>query len=551
MSVRDDPASNVFAFRGRQAPASRLRVLAQAGDGNRSDLIHLQPPSNQPIDKQSIGQRIEAQIFAFNSGLIAAGKRPVEGADLDAIRSAAMRSGDFSPDGIMRAVLSQAFTVLPQNDAIAMRRELHAAGVDEQTYFRAAGLLGAGATMLQILDAARRLSAGGTLERSSYPGIGLGSSSAYEAAVRSEGYTGAAAGYLLNPNSVSMTNYMSTPYATTGMTHGTFSHLNNYRLPDGGRFTGLNILHSGQDAVTQRLSPNNRRAATALAALDNYDPNGREFRNTAGRAFQERMRQDEEMRRAAEDYRAANSDEARARAMARMQFRADQIGTELGIPNYVNNLPQQARPFGDTWRREHIDSGIAGLTQDPNLRAETQANAKTLERNLTSFSTEAERVAYQAELRRLAGEDPRKKEIAERLIGQQRDDVTRTEAQRAATVTATTDVATRNTDVAKRDADVAKRDADLATAAATEDAYNDEPAAPAPTGGTRRAEATAVGAATQTASAPPPAGGTQTTAATPPATAGTQTTVATTTTTNNGRQADARTQPSPTAPKPF
>lgn len=233
----------------------------------------------------------------------------------------------------------------------------------------------------------------------------------------SPGLSGSAAHYTAHPESVSMLNYAKTPYAATGMSHATFQHLTQHRLPDGGRFSGQTIVNAGQDARVQQFSASNRRVATNLATLDHYDPQRREERNRIFLDVRKTAEADAELKRLAAAYAAAKTPEERARIKGQFDARGQQVQGKAGLSAHIAALPAPAQAAGRDQGQATIDDVFIKLIPDPKLREELRQQFEASKQVGVDGSPQSQ-AAWQQGLRNAAGNDPQKLAAVEALIKQ-------------------------------------------------------------------------------------------------------------------------------------
>jgi hypothetical protein len=369
--------------------------------------------------------------------------------DIAAIQSAVQHTTDPNSASIVQTVLAAANAAMP----VAAQKEMDAFlkhhGFSKEEYYRAIARVGTGMSPEQVMVTYREILA----------------REGESQALRSGNMTGSE--FTGNPSSISMSNYTSEgrQFYATGMTYGTFDHLRQHTLPDGSKFSGTNILHAGQDAVTQKISPNNKPFVTALATLDKYHPQGRDFRNKKGPELQNAVAEDNEMARLSEAYKGAKTEEDRARIKAQLDARILQIKSDTGVTAHIATLPPQAKDAGNVWADTHIDKGLDKLLpNNPEARMRLGKTAKDAQRALHTPQVQAARRIYEAELRKTAGTDPSKLAEVEALIARQTRERAEKDKAEEDAITAKKEVAAAKRDVADARKDVADAKKDVADA---------------------------------------------------------------------------------------
>ena len=238
-------------FRGTGHGASTIIAQAQGFNVAPQDERRAAPLADDAITERDKLEVIERHITAF-AGTLPAGS--LSDANKQDIRSRAMRGGS-STSAIMASVMQAVAVVKPTLQPQAVNYYSSAAGGDAGSSDGLRGLEGRPGSHNYA----------GTLGFAGARGGGYSGRGDY-ASVGSSSGNMSGSSYVSNPGSVSMINYAGTPYAATGMTHSTFSYLRDDLRQE--KFSGTNILHSGQDARTNGFSPNNRVVAKAFAVLD-------------------------------------------------------------------------------------------------------------------------------------------------------------------------------------------------------------------------------------------------------------------------------------------
>jgi hypothetical protein len=304
----------------------------------------------EPISERDKLVLIEQHITAFATTL-PEGTRS-EG-DKQNIRSRAMRGGS-STSAILASVMQASAVVRPTLQPQIVNYYSGATSTDPR---EAVDSLGLGARMGTGSPGAFG-ARGGYFGRGDYSGVGLTSGNM------------SSSSYLSNPGSVSMINYASTPYAATSMTHSTFSYLRDDLRHE--RFSGTNILHSGQDARTNGFSPNNRVVAKAFAVLDRDDGARREARNAQLGVFDGKLANDAEIIRLKGERDKATG-EARAKLDEQLIARGMAISQETGTRKFLDDAPTAAaREQGRVVEMEKIKK-VTGAKSD--LRVELGEDA--------------------------------------------------------------------------------------------------------------------------------------------------------------------------------
>jgi hypothetical protein len=267
-----------------------------------------------------------------------------------------MRGGS-SISAIMTSVMQAVGVVKPPLQPQATNYYSSAAGVDADAAKAALGFdgrPGSGSVMGGYGPSGAK---GGYFGRGDYASVGSASGNM------------SGSSYVSNPGSVSMVNYAGTPYAATGMTHSTFSYLRDDLRQE--KFSGTNILHSGQDARTNGFSPNNRVVAKAFAVLDRDDGARREPRNAQLQTFRDRMANDAEIVRLKAERDKATG-EARAKLDEQLVARGVAISQETGTRKFLDDAPTAAaREQGRVIEMETIKKVTgANLNLDTRLGAE-------------------------------------------------------------------------------------------------------------------------------------------------------------------------------------
>lgn len=341
-------------FRGTGHVASTIIAQAQGFNVAPQDERRAAPLADDAITERDKLEVIERHITAF-AGTLPAGS--LSDANKQDIRSQAMRGGS-STSAIMASVMQAVAVVKPTLQPQAVNYYSSAAGGDAGSSDGLRGLEGRPGSHNYA----------GAFGFSGARGNGYSGRSDY-ASVSSASGNMSGSSYVSNPGSVSMINYAGTPYAATGMTHSTFSYLRDDLRQE--KFSGTNILHSGQDARTNGFSPNDKKVAKAFAVLDRDDGARREPRNAQLQTFRDRMANDAEIVRLKAERDKATG-EARAKLDEQLVARGVAISQETGTRKFMDAAPTAAaREQGRVIEMETIKKVTgANLNLDATLGAD-------------------------------------------------------------------------------------------------------------------------------------------------------------------------------------
>ena len=356
--------SNFFRGAGRETPPIIAREHAR--DVNPLEARRTSPVADDAMTERDKLEIIERHITAFAATLPAGS---LSDANKQDIRSRAMRGGS-STSAIMTSVMQAVAVVKPTLQPQAANYYSSTAGTE------------AGLSDLRGIDGrpGSRDYAGAFGTSGMRGGSGNFGRGNYASAGSSSGNMS----YVSNPGSVSMINYASTPYAATGMTHSTFSYLRDNLRQE--KFSGSNIVHSGQDARTNGFSPNERSVAKAFAVLDRDDGARREARNTQLATFRDKMAKDSEIERL-KVLRDKATGEERQKLDEQLIARGLQLSQETGTRKFLDAAPTAAaREQGRVIERKTIEKltgaqfdyvNKTGLTPDADAKA-SLSNAKNI-----------------------------------------------------------------------------------------------------------------------------------------------------------------------------
>lgn len=176
---------------------------------------------------------------------------------------------------------------------------------------------------------------GNNLYRGGLPGL-----AALAAANSSRGYSalreaGGALGSHGDIGRISMTNYVGSPFAATGMNFATFSSLR----ADG--FQATHILHAGQDTRRHGFSPNGPMARS-FAVLDREDGARRAERNQHLERLRRIAEQDEQLKKLKREYETARTPEDRARILSQIDARGRELQGGSGYAGFAAQAPTEA-----------------------------------------------------------------------------------------------------------------------------------------------------------------------------------------------------------------
>ncbi len=341
------PRGIVLPFQQRQRTGMRVRlagdfVMPSDRDNTRDTgrPLVLDPNTRQRVANAHIDifeQRLRLQNPHFH----------LDDITRQRILAAALDPHNTSLETITAAVQTATSTALPASALSQLDSILRQQGSNSDEYARALLRVSAGLTPEQAIAAYRALLA----REASGDGMYAGNSS-----------------YVSNPSSVSMTNYMSTPYAATGMTYGTFDYLRNYRLPNNDRFSGLNILHAGEDSRRHGLDPSDRYVARNFATVDRYDAEGRTERNRLLEDLRTRTRNDAEMQRLRQAYHAATTDEERRRIAGEIHTRGRVLQGESGYTRFNAGRPDSRMHGAGGVVADEVIAGSVGVRAEHRLR---------------------------------------------------------------------------------------------------------------------------------------------------------------------------------------
>lgn len=353
--------SNFFRRAGRETPP--IVTHEHARDVNPLEVRRTSPVADDAMTERDKLEIIERHITAFAATLPAGS---LSDANKQDIRSRAMRGGS-STSAIMTSVMQAVAVVKPTLQPQAANYYSSTAGTEaglsdlrgidgrpgSRDYAGAFGFAGA---------------RGGYSGRGDYSSFGSTSGNM------------SGSSYVNNPGSVSMINYASTPYAATGMTNSTFEYLRDDLRRE--RFSGTNILHSGQDARTNGFSPNNRVVAKAFAVLDRDDGARREPRNAQLQTFRDRMAADAEIIRLKAERDKATG-EARTKLDEQLVARGVAISQETGTRKFLDAAPTAAaREQGRVIERKTIEQ-VTGARADLRIElGQAAMDAKTTAENI-------------------------------------------------------------------------------------------------------------------------------------------------------------------------
>lgn len=312
-------------FRGTGHGASTIIAQAQGFNVAPQDERRAAPLADDAITERDKLEVIERHITAF-AGTLPAGS--LSDANKQDIRSRAMRGGS-STSAIMASVMQAVAVVKPTLQPQVANYYSSAAGGDAGSSDGLRGLEGRPGSH----NYAGAFGLSGARGGAGYSGRGdyasFGSSSGNMSG----------SSYMSNPGSVSMVNYAGTPYAAAGMTHSTFSYLRDDLRQE--KFSGTNILHSGQDARTNGFSPNDKKIAKAFAVLDRDDGARRAARNTQLGVLDNRLSNDAEIIRLKAERDKATG-EARAKLDEQLVARGLVISKETGTRAFLDAAPTAA-----------------------------------------------------------------------------------------------------------------------------------------------------------------------------------------------------------------
>ncbi len=356
LSTQNDALRRRSNFlRGTGHGASTIISQEQGFNVAPQDERRAAPLADDAITERDKLEVIERHITAF-AGTLPAGS--LSDANKQDIRSRAMRGGS-STSAIMASVMQAVAVVKPTLQPQVANYYSSAAGGDAGSSDGLRGLEGRPGSHNYA----------GAFGFSGARGSGYSGRGDY-ASVGSASGNMSGSSYVSNPGSVSMINYAGTPYAATGMTHSTFSYLRDDLRQE--KFSGTNILHSGQDARTNGFSPNNRVVAKAFAVLDRDDGARREPRNAQLQTFRDRMANDAEIVRLKAERDKATG-EARAKLDEQLVARGVAISQETGTRKFMDAAPTAAaREQGRVIERKTIEQ-VTGARAD--LRADLGQSA--------------------------------------------------------------------------------------------------------------------------------------------------------------------------------